>query len=71
MWKRLQRSLTSGMIPTAGAFTVPTIKAALFLGFTLIGGIWLFAGYYFTARMAELEQRRRQSTRGTCVPRIC
>ena len=57
MLKRLQPFLASGLIPTPGAFAAPTIKAALVLGFTLIGGIWLFAGYYFTARMAELEQR--------------
>lgn len=28
----------------------------MFLGFGLIGGIWLFAGFYFTGRMAELER---------------
>lgn len=37
--------------------SAPTINAALFAGFALIGGIWLFAGYYFTGRMAELERR--------------
>jgi signal transduction histidine kinase len=36
---------------------VSTIRAAVFAGFGLIGGIWLFAGYYFTGRMAELERR--------------
>jgi signal transduction histidine kinase len=36
---------------------VPTLKAALFLGFGLTGGIWLFAGFYFTSGMAELERR--------------
>ena len=41
----------------AAVFSTLTIKAALFLGVVLIGGIWLFAGYYFTRRMAELEQR--------------
>jgi signal transduction histidine kinase len=35
----------------------PTIKAALFLGFGLICVTWLFAGYYFSGRMAELERR--------------
>lgn len=35
----------------------PTIKAALFLGFGLTLGIWLFAGYYFTRRVADLEAR--------------
>ena len=34
-----------------------TMRAAVFVGFGLIGSIWLFAGYYFTARMAELERR--------------
>jgi signal transduction histidine kinase len=38
-------------------FAAPTIRAALFLGFGLIGGIWLFAGYYFAGRMADLERR--------------
>ena len=33
------------------------IRAAVFAGFGLVAGIWLFAGYYFTGRMAELEQR--------------
>ena len=34
-----------------------TTRAAVIAGFGLIGGIWLFAGYYFTSRMAELERR--------------
>jgi signal transduction histidine kinase len=34
-----------------------TIRTAVFVGFGLIGGIWLAAGYYFTGRMAELGQR--------------
>jgi signal transduction histidine kinase len=29
----------------------------MFVGFGLIGGIWLSAGYYFSSRMAELEHR--------------
>ena len=33
------------------------IRAALFLGFGLIVGIWLFAGYYFTRRIADVEQQ--------------
>jgi signal transduction histidine kinase len=36
---------------------VSTIRAAMFAGFGLVAGIWLFAGYYFTSRMAELEHR--------------
>ncbi len=39
------------------AFASLTIKAALFLGFGLIGGVWLFAGYSFAGRMADLERR--------------
>ncbi len=35
----------------------PTIKAALFVGFGLICATWLFAGYYFTRRMADLQSR--------------
>ena len=34
-----------------------TIRAAVFIGFGLVAGIWIFAGYYFTDRMAELERR--------------
>jgi signal transduction histidine kinase len=34
-----------------------TIRTAVFVGFGLVAGIWVFAGYYFTGRMAELEQR--------------
>src|SRR4051812_16237833 len=33
------------------------IRAAVFVGFGLVAGIWVFAGYYFTSRMAELELR--------------
>ena len=36
---------------------VSPIRAAVFAGFGLVAGIWIFAGYYFTGRMAELEQR--------------
>src|SRR5579864_5849879 len=34
-----------------------TIRAALFLGFGLTFGIWMFAGYYFTRRIGEVEGR--------------
>ena len=34
-----------------------TIRTAVFIGFGLVAGIWVFAGYYFTGRMAELEPR--------------
>ncbi len=33
------------------------IRAALFLGFGLVVGIWLFAAYYFTRRIADVEQQ--------------
>ncbi len=36
---------------------VRPIRAALFLGFGLIVGIWLFAGYYFTRRIADGERQ--------------
>jgi signal transduction histidine kinase len=36
------------------------MRTAVVAGFALVGGIWLFAGYYFTTRMAELEQRSRE-----------
>ena len=36
---------------------VSTIRAAVIAGFALVAGIWIFAGYYFTTRMAELERR--------------
>jgi signal transduction histidine kinase len=35
----------------------PTITAALLLGFGLTFGIWLFAGYFFTQRFADVERR--------------
>jgi signal transduction histidine kinase len=34
-----------------------TIRTALFLGFGLIFAIWLFAGYYFTRRLSDVEAR--------------
>ena len=34
-----------------------TIRAALLLGFGLTFGIWLFAGYYFTKRIGDVEVR--------------
>ena len=33
-----------------------TIKAALAIGFGLTFGLWLFAGYYFTRRMADVQR---------------
>jgi len=36
---------------------VSPIRAAVFVGFGLVAGIWVSAGYYFTGRMAELERR--------------
>jgi signal transduction histidine kinase len=34
-----------------------TLRTTVFIGFGLVAGIWVFAGYYFTGRMAELEKR--------------
>jgi signal transduction histidine kinase len=34
-----------------------TIRSALFLGFGLMVGIWLFAGYYATTRVTDVEDR--------------
>jgi signal transduction histidine kinase len=34
-----------------------TIRAALVLGFGLTFGIWVFAGYHFAQRLADVEQR--------------
>jgi len=38
-------------------FTGLTIRTALLLGFGLTFGVWLFAGYYFTTRITEVEDR--------------
>lgn len=45
-------------IPAGAAratFAGPTIKVALFVGFGLTLGLWLFAGYQLTKRMADVE----------------
>jgi signal transduction histidine kinase len=41
----------------ASRFTGLTIRAALFLGFGLTFGIWLFVGFYFTRRIEDVERR--------------
>jgi len=33
-----------------------TIRAALFLAFSLMLGLWLFSGYYFSTRVSEMER---------------
>ena len=43
------------MLPS-GPFQRLTIRAALFLGFGLTVGLWIFAGYQFTRRMTEVER---------------
>ena len=53
MSNRSSRDRTPELRPPELA--APAIKLALFTGFALIAGIWLFAGYYFTGRMADLE----------------
>lgn len=35
----------------------PTIKTALFVGFALICGTWLLAGYFLSLRMSDLQSR--------------
>lgn len=34
-----------------------TIRAALLIGFGLTFGVWVFAGYYFTQRISDVERR--------------
>src|SRR3990170_5213078 len=53
----LQRARTRGVVTAGPALAAPTIKVVFFLGFALIAGIWVFAGYYLTGRMSDLEQR--------------
>jgi signal transduction histidine kinase len=43
--------------PRSSAFTGLTIRTALLLGFGLTFGIWVFAAFYFTRRIAEVEGR--------------
>jgi len=42
-------------VGSPSAFAGLTIKAALLLGFGLTFGIWVFAGYFLTSRMAQAE----------------
>jgi hypothetical protein len=42
---------------TRGPWGRLTIRSALFLGFGLTLGVWLFAGYQFTQRVAEIERQ--------------
>jgi signal transduction histidine kinase len=44
-------------VPDREPFERVTIRAALLLGFGLIFGLWLFAGYQLTQRMAELQRQ--------------
>jgi signal transduction histidine kinase len=52
-----RRSTAPRIVRWVSTLPGPTIKAALFLGFGLICATWLFAGYYFTRRMADLQSR--------------
>jgi signal transduction histidine kinase len=54
---RLDRNTPRQAWRWASSLTGPTIKAALFLGFGLICATWLFAGYYFSRRIADLQSR--------------
>jgi signal transduction histidine kinase len=64
----IRRSTAPRIVRWVATSPGPTIKAALFLGFALICATWLFAGYYFTRRMADLQTRAasisEQYTRG-------
>lgn len=40
----------------SAALTGPTGKAALVLGFGVTFGLWLFAGYHFTKRVADVQR---------------
>jgi signal transduction histidine kinase len=53
----LSRSTSPRIVRWVAMLPGPTIKAALFVGFALICATWLFAGYYFTRRMADLQTR--------------
>jgi signal transduction histidine kinase len=55
--KLSHRSSAPRIVRWVSTLPGPTIKAALFLGFGLICATWLFAGYYFTRRMADLQSR--------------
>lgn len=54
---RLSRSTAPRVVRWVSTQPGPTIKAALFLGFGLVCATWLYAGYYFTQRMADLQSR--------------
>lgn len=42
---------------TGGNLDRPTTRTSLFLGFGLTLGLWLFAGYYFTQRVADVGRQ--------------
>jgi signal transduction histidine kinase len=46
-----------GFVRTRGPIAGLSIKTALLLSFGLTFGVWLFAGYHFTRRIGEVEQR--------------
>ena len=55
--RRPRTSFLDDPAPPTWRFTGLTIRAALFLGFGLTLGVWLFAGYYLTQRISEVEDR--------------
>ena len=55
-WELLSR-YRSAETELSSKSTGLTIRAALFLGFGLTFGIWLFAGYYFSRRITDVESR--------------
>jgi signal transduction histidine kinase len=52
-WRALAKIASVTQHPPFGR----PIRAALLLGFGLVVGVWLFVGYYFTRRIADLEQQ--------------
>ncbi len=52
-WSLAQWVDDQGLSRAAG----PTVRVALLLGFGVTLGIWLFTGYFFTRRVADVETR--------------
>jgi len=44
-------------LASSSKHTGPTVRVALLLGFGITFGIWLFAWFYFTRRIADVESR--------------
>ena len=50
-------SVVNHPAPSIWTFGGLTLRTALLLGFGLIFGVWLFAGYYFSTRLSRVEER--------------